>query len=190
MVHRNKRRFERNFSSPLSWQSSPCDRYRPTVSSGLRPPSQFSPGHGIQGRQCKTCKITVVKFDGSVRLGKRGYVQQGAPWLIKVPSGCNVERLTNLVERKAQAQGVCATFVLTDVSGYPLPEGSALEDTASPAWKILAATRTNYEKHFGASLSLAEQLASSPPARVRSASISLTSRKKSAVSTDLPAAVR
>ena len=73
-----------------------------------------------------------------------------------------MDNTTHQVERKAMAQGVYDDFILTDVCGFRIAADTTISDTAPR--KLLAASRANFEKHFESiNLSLAEQLANTPP---------------------------
>ena len=94
----------------------------------------------MQLPEVRALKIFVVKFDGLQSGGRQSCEQQGAPWIVKAPSRFTLQRLADLLKKKALAQGVGKNFVLTDGSGYRLTEETEV-DVTSPARKTLAATR-------------------------------------------------
>ena len=64
------------------------------------------------------------------------------------------------------ARGVYDDVILTDGCGFRIAADTTISDTAPR--KLLAATYANFEKHFGSvNLSLAEQLAITPPKTVQ-----------------------
>ena len=135
----------------------------------------------MQLPEVRALKIFVVKFDGLQSGGRQSCEQQGAPWIVKAPSRCTMQRLADLVEKKALAQGVCENFFLTNGSGYRLTEETEV-DVTSPSRKILAGTLSNFEKHLGPiNLSLVEQLACSSPKKRPSKTSSAEAARKAIV---------